>query len=80
MIEHSRQWHRRTARRFLAGESWGAEVFKLSGSVELAPLLGLGVAMTDVEDRPGEKDQFSFGVPHALAMFLDSPILPRGVA
>ncbi len=37
-----------TARRLLAGESWGAEVLKLSGSVELAPLLDLAEIALDI--------------------------------
>ncbi len=38
----------RTARRVLADRSWGAEVLKLSGSVELAPLLDLAEVALDI--------------------------------
>ena len=37
-----------TARRVLETQSWGAEVFKLSGSVELAPLLDLAELALDI--------------------------------
>ncbi len=36
------------AHRVLASQSWGAEVFKLSGSVELAPLLDLAELALDI--------------------------------
>ena len=38
----------RTAERFLAGEPWSAEVLELSGSIELAPLLGLSDVILDI--------------------------------
>lgn len=38
----------RTARRILAGRPWGAEILKLSGSVELAPLLDLAELALDI--------------------------------
>ncbi len=38
----------RTAARFLARQSWGAEVVELSGSLELAPLLDLAEVALDV--------------------------------
>jgi ATP phosphoribosyltransferase len=37
-----------TARRMLAGRSWGAEIVRLSGSVELAPALGLAELALDL--------------------------------
>jgi len=37
-----------TARRYLESQPWGAEVFKLSGSVELAPLLDLAEVAVDI--------------------------------
>ncbi len=37
-----------TARRVLAGRSWGAEVLKLNGSVELGPLLDLAEVALDI--------------------------------
>jgi ATP phosphoribosyltransferase len=37
-----------TARRMLAGRSWGAEIVRLSGSVELAPVLGLAELALDL--------------------------------
>ena len=37
-----------TARRILASRPWGAEVMKLSGSVELAPLLDLADVAVDI--------------------------------
>lgn len=38
----------RTAGRFLARQSWGAEVVELSGSLELAPLLDLAEVALDI--------------------------------
>ncbi|MEL7060616.1 MAG: ATP phosphoribosyltransferase [Acidobacteriota bacterium] len=38
----------RTARAVVAGKSWGAEVLKLQGSVELAPLLELAEVALDI--------------------------------
>lgn len=38
----------RTARRLLAERSWGAEVLRLSGSIELAPLLDLAEVALDI--------------------------------
>lgn len=38
----------RTARRLVAERSWGAEVIKLSGSIELAPLLDLAEIALDI--------------------------------
>ena len=38
----------RTARKMLETKPWGAEVFKLSGSVELAPLLNLAEVALDI--------------------------------
>ena len=38
----------RTAERFLAGQPWSAEVLELSGSIELAPLLGLSDLILDI--------------------------------
>jgi ATP phosphoribosyltransferase len=37
-----------TARRIVAGRPWGAEIVKLSGSVELAPLLSLAELALDI--------------------------------
>jgi ATP phosphoribosyltransferase len=37
-----------TARRIVAGRAWGAEIFKLSGSIELAPLLSLAEIALDI--------------------------------
>lgn len=37
-----------TARRMLAGRAWGAEIVKLSGSVELAPVLELAELALDI--------------------------------
>ncbi len=37
-----------TARRLVAGRPWGAEIVKLSGSVELAPLLDLAEVALDI--------------------------------
>lgn len=37
-----------TARRMLEGRSWGAEIVRLSGSVELAPLLDLAELALDI--------------------------------
>lgn len=37
-----------TARRVIAGRSWGAEVLKLSGSIELAPVLRLAELALDI--------------------------------
>ena len=37
-----------TARKMLAGKSWGAEVLKLNGSVELGPLLDLAEVALDI--------------------------------
>jgi ATP phosphoribosyltransferase len=37
-----------TARRLVAGRSWGAEIVRLSGSVELAPVLGLAELALDL--------------------------------
>ena len=38
----------RTARRVVAGRSWGAEIVRLSGSVELAPVLRLAELALDL--------------------------------
>jgi ATP phosphoribosyltransferase len=38
----------RTARRIVAGRPWGAEIVKLSGSIELAPLLSLAELALDI--------------------------------
>jgi ATP phosphoribosyltransferase len=38
----------RIARQMLESKPWGAEVFKLSGSVELAPLLHLAEVALDI--------------------------------
>jgi ATP phosphoribosyltransferase len=38
----------RTARRLVAARSWGAEIVKLSGSVELAPVLHLAEVALDI--------------------------------
>ena len=37
-----------TARRVVAGRPWGAEIVKLSGSIELAPLLALAEVALDI--------------------------------
>jgi ATP phosphoribosyltransferase len=37
-----------TARRLVAQRPWGAEIFKLSGSIELAPVLGLAELALDI--------------------------------
>lgn len=37
-----------TARRLVAGRPWGAEILKLSGSIELAPVLGLAELALDI--------------------------------
>jgi ATP phosphoribosyltransferase len=37
-----------TARRVVAGRAWGAEILKLSGSIELAPLLRLAELALDI--------------------------------
>lgn len=37
-----------TARRVVAGRSWGAEILKLSGSIELAPVLRLAELALDI--------------------------------
>jgi ATP phosphoribosyltransferase len=37
-----------TARRMLEGRSWGAEIVRLSGSIELAPLLDLAEVALDI--------------------------------
>jgi len=37
-----------TARRVVAGRSWGAEILKLSGSIELAPVLRLAEVALDI--------------------------------
>ncbi len=37
-----------TAREFLSGQAWGAEIVPLSGSLELAPLLGLAELALDI--------------------------------
>lgn len=37
-----------TARRLLAGRAWGAEILKLSGSIELAPVLRLAELALDI--------------------------------
>ena len=37
-----------TARRIVAGRPWGAEIVKLSGSIELAPLLSLAELALDI--------------------------------
>jgi ATP phosphoribosyltransferase len=37
-----------TARKRVAGRPWGAEIVKLSGSIELAPLLGLAEIALDI--------------------------------
>ncbi len=42
-----------TARRVLASRSWGAEVLKLSGSVELGPLLDLAELALDIVQTGG---------------------------
>jgi ATP phosphoribosyltransferase len=38
----------RTARRWVAGRPWGAEIVRLSGSIELAPLLDLAEIALDI--------------------------------